>query len=264
MAELSKRIDTWIAAKERGEKRVLVTAYDHPFAKLAEEAGVDGVLVGDSLGMVVQGHRDTLQVTLEQMAYHTEMVARACQRSLVFADLPLGSYEESPAQCWRSASTLLRAGAEVIKWEGGLEFREHLEFSAARGLNVCVHLGLTPQRLRQWGGFQRQATTPEAAERLEQEAVTLAQSGARFLLLEAVPAELAARISAQSPIPVIGIGAGPDTDAQVLVLHDVLGFGKAPPFARAFVDGAALLRTGLSDYVQAVREQSFPGKAGKR
>ncbi|WP_248885021.1 3-methyl-2-oxobutanoate hydroxymethyltransferase [Acidithiobacillus acidisediminis] len=261
---MSKRIDSWTSAKLRGEKRVLVTAYDYPFARLAEEAGIDGVLVGDSLGMVVQGHRDTLQVTLEQMAYHTEMVARACSHTLVFADLPLGSYEESPAQCWRSASTLLRAGAEVIKWEGGLEFREHLEFCAARGLNVCVHLGLTPQRLRQWGGFQRQGTTPEAADRLAKEALTLAQSGARFLLLEAVPADLAAQISAESPIPVIGIGAGPSTDAQVLVLHDVLGFGKAPPFARAFVDGADLLRRGLADYAQAVREQHFPTATRKR
>ena len=261
---MSKRIDSWTSAKLRGEKRVLVTAYDYPFARLAEEAGIDGVLVGDSLGMVVQGHRDTLQVTLEQMAYHTEMVARACSHTLVFADLPLGSYEESPAQCWRSASTLLRAGAEVIKWEGGLEFREHLEFCAARGLNVCVHLGLTPQRLRQWGSFQRQGTTPEGADRLAKEALTLAQSGARFLLLEAVPADLAAQISAESPIPVIGIGAGPSTDAQVLVLHDVLGFGKAPPFARAFVDGADLLRRGLADYAQAVREQHFPTATRKR
>ncbi|MEY2341188.1 3-methyl-2-oxobutanoate hydroxymethyltransferase [Acidithiobacillus sp. IBUN Pt1247-S3] len=261
---MSKRIDTWNTAKQRGEKRVLVTAYDYPFARLAEEAGVDGVLVGDSLGMVVQGHRDTLQVSLEQMAYHTEMVARACTQSLVFADLPLGTYEESPAQCWRSATTLLRAGAEVIKWEGGLEFKEHLEFCAARGLNVCVHLGLTPQRLRQWGSFQRQGATPETAERLVQEALALAQSGARFLLLEAVPADLAARITQQSAIPVIGIGAGPDTDAQVLVMHDVLGLGKAPPFARAFVDGAALLRSGLADYTQAVRDQSFPATSRKR
>jgi 3-methyl-2-oxobutanoate hydroxymethyltransferase len=255
---LSKRIDSWIQAKQRGEKRALVTAYDYPFAQMADAAGLDGVLVGDSLGMVVQGRADTLGVSLEQLVYHTEMVARACTRSLVFADLPLGSYEESPAQCWRSAVTLLRAGAEVIKWEGGLEFRAHLEFCAARGLNVCVHLGLTPQRLRQWGGFQRQGTSAAAAEKLEEEALTLADCGARFLLLEAVPAELAARISARSPIPVIGIGAGPDTDAQVLVLHDVLGLGKAPPFARAFVDGAALVGKGLADYAAAVQDGSFP------
>jgi len=256
---LSKRLDRWLQAKKQGEKQVLVTAYDYTFAQLADQAGIDGVLVGDSLGMVVQGHAHTLGVRLEQICYHTEMVARALQNALLFADLPLGSYEESPEQCWRSATALLRAGAEVIKWEGGLEFLEHLHFCAARGLNVCVHLGLTPQRLRQWGRFQRQGVDAKDASRLESEALTLAEAGARFLLLEAVPAALAERITRQSPIPVIGIGAGPHTDAQVLVLHDVLGLSDPPPpFAQSFVDGKGLLGTALRDYAHAVRAGTFP------
>ncbi len=256
---MTKKIDAWFRDKKSGRKRVLVTVYDHGFAALASAAGMDGLLVGDSLGMVVQGHQDTLGVTLRQMVYHTGVVSRGAGDCLVLADLPLGTYEESPQQAWRSSMALLRAGADVIKWEGGTELAGTVSFCADRGLNVCAHIGLTPQRVRQWGRFQRQGATPEASERLYQEAEQLAGAGARFLLLEAVPEQLAREIARSVPVPVIGIGAGPDTDAQVLVLHDVLGLGsRIPPFAKAFAPGAKVLGDALSDYAEAVRSGRFP------
>ncbi|MGC8467818.1 MAG: 3-methyl-2-oxobutanoate hydroxymethyltransferase [Acidithiobacillus sp.] len=260
---MSKKLDVWRRYKAEGRKLSLVTAYDYAFAHLAAQAGLDGLLVGDSLAMVVQGQTDTVGVDLDTMCYHTAMVARAAGDCLVFADLPLGSYEGSPTQAWESSVALLKAGADVVKLEGGAEMVDSVAFCAQRGINVCAHLGLTPQRVRQWGRFRRAGKTADEAAQLEADATRLAQAGAAFLLLEAVPQELAARITRNSPVPVIGIGAGPDTDAQVLVLHDVLGLSeRTPRFARAFMQGAEIVTDALRNYADAVRLGHFPPDAG--
>lgn len=256
---MHKKISNWLKDKQNGVKRSVVTAYDYPTARFAAAAGLHGVLVGDSLGMVVCGDPDTLNVSLEQMAYHTRMVARGAAHCLVFADLPFGSYEQSPEQAWASAGVLLRAGADVIKLEGGAEMAPTVAFCAERGLNVCAHMGLTPQRVRQWGSFQRQGTTADSAQRLQREAITLAEAGARFLVLEAVPDAVAATISNDVAAVTIGIGAGPDTDAQVLVVNDLLGLElESPPFAKRYLEGGKLIQSALSDYVQEVSKGQFP------
>ena len=256
---MHKKIARWVQDKQNGIKRAVVTAYDYPFARFATEAGVHGILVGDSLGMVVTGADDTLGVTLEQMAYHTQMVARAAAGCLVFADLPFGTYEKGPKQAWNAAVTLLRAGADVIKLEGGAEMAPTVAFCAERGINICAHIGLTPQRVRQWGSFQRQGTNVESACRLQMDAGALAEAGARFVVLEAVPDALAARITRDIAVPTIGIGAGPDTDAQVLVMHDLLGLGAdSPPFARRYIEGGRIMRDALAEYVQDVGSGHFP------
>ncbi|OFC30055.1 3-methyl-2-oxobutanoate hydroxymethyltransferase [Acidithiobacillus caldus] len=260
---MSKKLEVWRRGKAEGKKLSLVTAYDHAFARLAARAGLDGVLVGDSLAMVVQGQSDTLGVDLHTMCYHTAMVARGAGNCLVFADLPLGSYEGSLAQAWDASVALLKAGADVVKLEGGAEMADTVAFCARRGINVCAHLGLTPQRVRQWGTFRRAGKTADEAARLEADAALLAEAGAAFLLLEAVPQEVAARITRNSPVPVIGIGAGPDTDAQVLVLHDVLGLSEhTPGFARAFMEGAEIVTDALRNYADAVRQGHFPPATG--
>jgi 3-methyl-2-oxobutanoate hydroxymethyltransferase len=257
---MSKNIANWEKAKREGRKLAFITAYDHPFARLADEAGLDGILIGDSLGMMVAGHADTLKVSLDQMEYHTGIVARAVKKALVMADLPFGSFEESPAQAFAASARLLKAGADIVKLEGGAVMAETIAFLAARAVPVCAHIGLTPQHIRQFGGFRRQGKTPEAAKILLEDALTLTQAGARMVLMEAIPADLAAEITAAIPVPTIGIGAGPGTDAQILVIHDVLGLNmdRAPGFARAYVNGAALMRDALTQYASDVRAQKFP------
>ena len=256
---MHKKIARWVQDKKNGIRRAVVTAYDYPFARFAAEAGVHGILVGDSLGMVVTGADDTLSVTLEQMAYHTRMVARGAGDCLVFADLPFGTYEKGPEQAWDAAVTLLRAGADVIKLEGGTEMAPTVAFCAERGVNICAHIGLTPQRVRQWGSFQRQGTDADSARRLQTDAGALVEAGARFVVLEAVPDALAANITRDITIPTIGIGAGPDTDAQVLVMHDLLGLGaESPPFARRYIEGGQIMRDALAEYVQDVGNAQFP------
>ena len=197
--------------------------------------GIDGVLVGDSLGMMMAGDPHTLFVSLEQMEYHTRIVARGVERALVMADLPFGSFEESPALALASAVRLLKAGAQIVKLEGGAPMVETVAFLSARGIPVCAHIGLTPQHVHQFGGFKRQGKTQEAASILFDDAIALADAGARMVLMEAIPADLASEITERLAVPTIGIGAGAGTDAQVLVLHDVLGLNLngAPPFAKA-------------------------------
>lgn len=257
---MSKKLQDWQRDKAAGRKRALVTAYDYPFAHFAAQAGLDGILVGDSLGMVVAGEADTLGVGLEQLCYHTRMAARGAANCLLIADLPFGSYEASPEQAWSSAVALLRAGADMIKLEGGQEMAETVAFLAQRGIAVSGHIGLTPQRVRQWGGFRRQGTNAEGAQRLREDAAALAAAGARLLVIEAVPAELGAEITRNLAIPTIGIGAGPDTDAQVLVLHDVLGLapGGSPAFAHQYLAGAGLVEDALTRYAEEVRSGRFP------
>lgn len=254
-----KDLAGWAAAKAAGEKRVMITAYDHPSAWLAQAAGLDGILVGDSLGMVVQGRPDTLGVSLEAMVYHTEMVARGAPECLIVADLPFGAFEASPAAAFAAAALLLKAGADAVKLEGGLPMVETVRFLSGRGVPVIGHIGLTPQHIRQLGGFRRQGRGAEGAARLAREATALAEAGARMVLFEAVPAELAARLSRELPVPTIGIGAGAGTDAQILVWHDVLGLNPRPPsFARAYCDGAGLILDALGRYAAEVREGRFP------
>jgi len=257
---MSKNLGFWEKAKREGRKLAFITAYDDPFARLADAAGLDGVLIGDSLGMMVAGDADTLRVSLEQTEYHTRIVAKAVKRALVMADLPFGSFEESPAQAFAASARLLKAGAEIVKLEGGAPMVETVAFLSARAIPVCAHIGLTPQHVRQLGGFKRQGKTQEAAARIFDDALALEAAGARMVLMEAIPSELATEITRRLTVPTIGIGAGPGTDAQILVIHDVLGLNmdRTPGFARAYVNGAALMQTALTQYVKEVRSAKFP------
>ncbi len=257
---MTKSLALWDKAKRDGRRLSLVTAYDYVFARLADAAGIDGILVGDSLGMMVAGDSDTLAVSLEQMEYHTRIVAKGAGQALVMADLPFGSFEASPAAAFAASARLLKAGATIVKLEGGAAMVETTAFLAARAIPVCAHIGLTPQHVRQLGGFKRQGKTPEAAQVLLQDAIALAEAGARMVLMEAIPADLAAEITRRVAVPTIGIGAGPGTDAQVLVLHDVLGLNmdRAPSFARAYVNGTKLMQDALTQYAEDVKAAKFP------
>jgi 3-methyl-2-oxobutanoate hydroxymethyltransferase len=257
---MTKNIANWDKAKRESRKLSMITAYDYTFARIADDAGIDGILIGDSLGMMIAGHADTLKVSLDQMVYHTGITARGAKKALVMADLPFGSFEESPAQAFAASARLIKAGADIVKLEGGASMVETVAFLSTRAIPVCAHIGLTPQHIRQFGGFKRQGKTPEAAQILIDDAIALAQAGARMVLMEAIPAEIAAEITAKIDVPTIGIGAGPDTDAQILVIHDVLGLNmdRAPGFARAYVNGAALMHDALGQYAEDVRARKFP------
>jgi 3-methyl-2-oxobutanoate hydroxymethyltransferase len=257
---MTKSLNLWDKAKREGRRMSFITAYDYAFAKLADAAGIDGILIGDSLGMMVAGDPHTLFVSLEQMEYHTRIVARGAGQALIMADLPFGSFEESPRQAFAAAARLLKAGAQIVKLEGGAPMVETIGFLSARGIPVCAHIGLTPQHVHQFGGFRRQGKTQEAAAKLFDDAIALADAGARMVLMEAIPSDLAGEITRRLAVPTIGIGAGPDTDAQVLVLHDVLGLNpdRAPAFAKAYINGAALITQALAQYASEVRDGSFP------
>jgi 3-methyl-2-oxobutanoate hydroxymethyltransferase len=243
-----------------GEKIVMLTAYDASFARLADEAGVDCLLVGDSLGMVVQGRTSTVPVTLDEVAYHLRCVAAGNRHAWLLGDLPFGTYEASPEQALRSSAVLLQAGAQMVKLEGGWAV-ETLRFLVARGIPVCAHLGLTPQSANALGGYRVQGRDEAAAQLLERRAREFAEAGAAMLVLELVPAALAQRVQAQNPdLVVIGIGAGADVAGQVLVLHDMLGVtqGKLPRFVRNFMAEGGGIGDGLRRYVQAVKLGTFP------
>jgi len=254
----------------RGEKIAMLTAYDATFAAVADAAGVDCLLVGDSLGMVCQGRRGTAGVTLEAMRYHTDSVARGLRRvqgaAWLVADLPFGSYQASREQALASAAELVRAGAQMVKLEGGGGWTvDTVRFLVERGIPVCAHLGLTPQTVHALGGFRVQGRGDAAAQQLRQEAHALQEAGASMLVLEMVPAALAATLTAGlAHCPTIGIGAGRGTAGQVLVLHDMLGMnlGAMPKFVRNFMEAAADAPPGiahaLAAYVRAVKDGSFP------
>lgn len=251
-----------LQAMKRDQARIsMLTCYDASFAALLDRCGVDVLLVGDSLGMVIQGESSTLPVTLEQMAYHTRCVARGLTHALVLADLPFGSYQASPAQAFASAAKLMAAGAHMVKLEGGTPMLESVRFLVERGIPVCAHLGLTPQSVHQLGGYKVQGREEAAAQRLLDEARALEAAGAAMLVLEMVPAALAAQVTAALAIPVIGIGAGADCDGQVLVLHDMLNVypGRRPRFVRDFMSGAPSIEAAIRAYVAAVADGSFPG-----
>ena len=249
----------------RGEKITMLTAYDATFAAMADAAGVECILVGDSLGMVCQGLSSTVGVTLETMAYHVESVVRGLHRvqgtAWVVGDRPFGSYHESKEQALRSAAVLLQAGAHMVKLEGGGWTSDTVRFLVERGIPVCAHLGLTPQTVYALGGYRVQGKTEEAAALLKRHALELQDAGAALLVLEMVSAALASEISAALPrCPTIGIGAGRGTAGQVLVLHDMLGMnlGKMPKFVRNFMLEAPGVREAMQAYVKAVKEGSFP------
>ncbi|MCM2254014.1 MAG: 3-methyl-2-oxobutanoate hydroxymethyltransferase, partial [Ramlibacter sp.] len=221
-----------------GEKIAMLTCYDATFAQLLDEAGVDCLLVGDSLGMVLQGRASTVAVTLADMVYHTQCVARGKRTAWLIGDLPFGSYQASKEQALASAAALMRAGAQMVKLEGGGWTAPTVRFLVERGVPVCAHLGLTPQSVHALGGWRVQGRDDAAAELLRQHAQELAEAGAAMLVLELVPAALAGRIAGELAIPVIGIGAGPQCGGQVLVLHDMLGLhpGRPARFVRNFME----------------------------
>jgi 3-methyl-2-oxobutanoate hydroxymethyltransferase len=247
----------------QGEPIAMVTCYDASFAKVMDAAGVDCLLVGDSLGMVVQGQTSTLPVTLEETAYHIRCVARGNKNAWLIGDLPFGSYQQSPAQALESAVALMQAGAQMVKLEGGGWTNETIRFLTQRGIPVCAHLGLTPQSVHALGGYRVQGRNDEAAATLKQHAREVAEAGAAMLVLELLPSSVANEVTQSLPIPVIGIGAGKGCSGQVLVMHDMLGItqGKLPRFVRNFMDGAPSIEAALRQYVSDVKARRFPDDA---
>ncbi|QKE64441.1 3-methyl-2-oxobutanoate hydroxymethyltransferase [Aquipseudomonas campi] len=255
-------VSTLLGLKQKGEKIAMLTAYDATFAQAACQAGVDVLLVGDSLGMVLQGHDSTLPVSVADMAYHTAAVKRGNQGALILSDLPFMAYA-TLEQTFASCAALMQAGAHMVKLEGAAWLAEPIRQLAERGVPVCAHLGLTPQAVNVFGGYKVQGRGDAAARQLRADAMALEQAGAAMVLLECVPSELAAEISQSLKIPVIGIGAGAATDGQVLVLHDMLGLsltGRAPKFVKNFMAGQATIQAALAAYVQAVKDVSFPAE----
>ena len=250
------------AMKDRGERISCLTVYDYSFAHILEQAGVDILLVGDSLGMVIQGHETTLPVSMGDVVYHTQCVSRGCNDALVIADMPFGSYQGSPQSAFENAVRLVgEGGAHMVKIEGGTAMAETVTFLVDRGIPVCGHIGLTPQSVNQLGGFRVQGREESAAEALRRDARNLAEAGASLLIIEAIPAQLAKSITDSVSIPTVGIGAGPDTDGQVLVLYDVLGLfpRKSPKFSKDFLEGKGSVLEAVKVFVEDVRARRFPG-----
>lgn len=246
--------------KEAGEKIACLTAYDYSFATLLDRNGVDVILVGDSLGMVMQGHDTPVPVTLEDCIYHTKCVIRGAKNSMVIGDLPFGSYQESKEQALRNSVRLMQeGGAQIIKYEGGQHMVEVTDFLTTRGIAVCGHIGLTPQSVNQFGGFKVQGRG-DAGDRLLDEAISLEQAGVSLLILEAIPQDLAKKITQALSIPTIGIGAGIHCDGQILVLQDMLGIYPAgsPKFSKNYMDGAASIDEAVANYVKSVKASEFP------
>jgi len=248
--------------KQAGEKIACLTCYDASFAALLERCGVELLLVGDSMGNVLQGHSSTLPVTMEHIAYHTACVARGARRAFIVADMPFGSYQQSREQAMANAAVLMAAGAHMVKLEGGTHMADTVAFLVERGVPVCGHVGLTPQSVHQLGGYRVQGRDETGARRIRDDATALEQAGAAMLVLEMAPAALAADVTgAAGTMATIGIGAGKDCDGQVLVLHDAIGVfaGKAPRFSRNFMQGAASIDGAIAAYVASVKDGAFPG-----
>ncbi len=247
-------------AKHAGRKLVMLTAYDNSFARVMDANGVDLVLIGDSLGMVVQGHDSTLPVTVADIAYHTTAVARGLQRALLVADLPFQA-DATPERALEASVALLQAGAEMVKLEGAGPKLDVIRFLAERDIPVCAHLGLTPQSVLKLGGYKVQGRDEAAAAKLRADARAVAEAGASLLVLECVPSTLAAEVTQSLAIPTIGIGAGPDCDGQVLVLHDLLGIDtghRKPKFVKDFLAGQGSIAGAIRAYADAVRSGAFP------
>lgn len=249
-----------VEAKREGRKLTMLTAYDNSFARVIDANGIDLVLVGDSLGMVVQGHDSTLPVTVEQTVYHTAAVARGLSRALLVADLPFQS-DATPERALDAATRLLQAGAEMVKLEGAGHKLEVIRFLVERDIPVCSHLGLTPQSVLKFGGYKVQGRGEAAAAKLQADARAVAEAGASMLVLECVPSAVAAAVTAAIAIPTIGIGAGPGCDGQVLVLHDFLGIDtghRKPKFVKDFLAQGGSIAGAIGAYAAAVRDGSFP------
>ncbi len=247
--------------KRSGGKISMLTAYDYPFARILDEAGIDVLLVGDSLGTCVQGHDTTLPVTMDEMVYHCSMVARAARRALVVGDLPFGSYQAGGAQALENACRLVKdGGAHAVKLEGGVRVADTIREIARMDIPVMGHVGLTPQSVHRMGGYRVQGRGC-ARERVIEDALAVEGAGAFAVVLEGIPADLAPEITARLEIPTIGIGAGPDCDGQVLVLHDLLGLGdEAPRFAREYVSLSEIVGKAARMYADDVRNQKFPAE----
>ncbi len=245
--------------RANGEKITMLTCYDASFAALMDRCGVEVLLIGDSLGMVCNGHTSTLPVTVEEVAYHTAAVARGSKSALVLADMPFGSYA-TPQAAFDNAVKLMRAGAHMVKLEGGAWLAETVRFLTERSVPVCAHLGLTPQSVHQLGGYKVQGKTLESADLLKADALALQAAGATLLVLEAIPSALGKETTDLLAIPTIGIGAGPDCSGQVLVMHDLLGVfpGRKARFVKNFMDGQTSIDAAISAYVSAVKDGSFP------
>ncbi|WP_281212483.1 3-methyl-2-oxobutanoate hydroxymethyltransferase [Shewanella insulae] len=250
---------TLLKFKQEGKKFTALTAYDASFAGAFDSEGIDVLLVGDSLGMVLQGHDDTLPVTVEDIAYHTRCVRRGIKRSLLIADMPFMSYA-SPEQAMTNATALMQAGANMVKLEGGHWLLETVTKLTERGIPVCAHLGLTPQSVHVFGGFKVQGRDADNAQRIIDEAKAIEAAGAQLLVLECIPAALAKSITEALTIPVIGIGAGADTDGQILVMHDVLGIssGYIPRFSKNYLAQTGEIRSAIRAYIEEVDTGVFP------
>lgn len=252
--------------KNRGEKIAMLTAYDFSMAKIIDSALVDAILVGDSASNVMAGHETTLPITLDQMIYHAASVVRAVKRALVIVDLPFGTYQGSSGEALRSAIRIMKeAGAHAVKLEGGLEVKDSIERILSAGIPVMGHLGLTPQSIYKFGTYTVRAKEEEEAKKLMADAKILAECGCFGMVLEKIPATLAKEVSLSVPIPTIGIGAGPDTDGQVLVMQDMLGINKEfkPRFLRRYADLDSVITDAVKNYVSDIKTRSFPNEDEK-
>lgn len=261
MQEARITVPAFRRMKRRGEKIAVLTAYDFAFARLFDGAGIDAILVGDTLGECVQGNDTTVPVTLDEMIYHCRMVARACRRALVIGDMPFGTYHTGPAQAVESACRLMKEGAaHAVKLEGGERVADRIEALSRMDIPVVAHIGLTPQSVHQLGGYRVQGRGASARSRVLSDAARVQDAGAFAVVLECVPVDLAEEITARLEIPTIGIGAGVGCDGQVLVMHDVLGLSPEPPprFARSYAALAETIQAAARSYVDDVRDRKFP------
>ncbi len=250
---------TLIKMKQQGEKISTITAYDASFAKLFDQAGIHAILIGDSLGMVLQGQDDTLPVTIDDMAYHTQSVRRGVENTLIIGDMPFMSYA-TKEQAFINAAKLMQAGANIVKMEGGSWLIDTIKGLVERGIPVCGHLGLTPQSVNVFGGFKVQGRQEQQALEIIEQAKQLEQAGIQLLVLECVPAELGKRITEAVSVPTIGIGAGKDTDGQILVMHDALGISCSymPKFSRNFLKDTGDIKKAIELYISEVSHGHFP------
>ncbi|WP_454776503.1 3-methyl-2-oxobutanoate hydroxymethyltransferase [Janthinobacterium tructae] len=259
VANKAVTIHTLATLRAAREKITMLTCYDASFASLMDRCGVEILLIGDSLGMVCNGHNSTLPVTVAELAYHTASVARGAKSAMIMSDLPFGAYG-TPETAYANAVILMQAGAHMIKIEGGAWLAETVRFLTQRGIPICAHIGLTPQSVHQLGGYKVQGKSTESATELKNDALALQNAGAAIVLMEAMPSQLGKEVTDMLTIPTIGIGAGPDCSGQVLVMHDMLGVfpGRKARFVRNFMEGAASIDDAVTGYVKAVKDGSFP------
>ncbi|OEZ62032.1 MULTISPECIES: 3-methyl-2-oxobutanoate hydroxymethyltransferase [unclassified Duganella] len=259
VANKAVTIPTLANLRAAGEKITMLTCYDASFASLMDRCGVEILLIGDSLGMVCNGHQSTLPVTVAEVAYHTAAVARGSKSAMIVADLPFGAYA-TPESAFNNAVQLIQAGAHMVKLEGGAWLADTVRFLTERSVPVCAHLGLTPQSVHQLGGYKVQGKTIESADMLKADALKLQAAGASLLVLEAIPTQLGKEVTDMLAMPTIGIGAGPDCSGQVLVMHDLLGVfpGRKARFVKNFMEGQTSIDAAVTAYVTAVKDGSFP------